>query len=256
MASEYLKQKYKDVKPDEKIELTAEQKRRNWWDYHKYWVLLSAVALIGCAWLVKDIFFRTEPDYQVGYVSKTALPEEVLENLRARLEELGEDVNGDGRVTVELFTYVLGFDAVSMIDVDAASAGITRLTVDLSAGRVYLLLLDDPEGFQGRIGALSYLDGGPPPLDDPAYGAADWAEMVYVWDDCPVLAGMDLGTYTRFLDLSEQKINGQEAMAGLYVGRRAALNEGQKASFAADEALWLRLTEGAAGLTQEPQKRT
>lgn len=248
MASEYLKQKYKDVKPDEKIELTAEQKRQNWWDYHKFWVLLGAVALIGFAWLIRDIFFHTEPDYQVGYVSRTALPEEVLKNLQARLEELGEDVNGDGRVTVELFTYVLGFDAVSMIDVDAASAGITRLTVDLSAGRVYVLLLDDPEGFQGRMGALSYLDGSAPPLDDPAYGAADWRSMVYAWDDCPVLSGVDLGTYTRFLDLSEQKIDGQEAMTGLYVGRRAALNEEQKASFAADEALWRALTAGAAAL--------
>lgn len=248
MASEYLKQKYKDVKPDEKIELTAAQKRRNWWDYHKFWVLLGAVALVGCAWLVRDIFFRPGPDYQVGYVGKTALPEEVLENLRARLEELGEDVNGDGRVTVELIPYILGFDAVSMLDVDGTSAAMTRLTVDLAAGRVYVLLLDDPEGFQGRIGALGYLDGSAPPPDDPAYGAADWTEMVYAWDGCPVLANMDLGTYTRFLDLSEQKISGQEVMAGLYVGRRAALSEGQRASFAADEALWLRLTEGAAVL--------
>lgn len=248
MASEYLKQKYKDVKPDERLELTAAQKRRNWWDYHKYWVLLGAVALIGCAFLVRDIFFRLKPDYQVGYVSRTAPPEKVLEALQARLEELGEDVNGDGRVTVELLTYTLGFDAVSMIDVDAASAGITRLTVDLTAGRVYVLLLDDPEGFQGRMGALSYLDGRLPPLDDPAYGASDWTGMVYAWDDCPVLANMDLGTYTRFLDLSEQKLNGQEAMAGLYVGHRAALNEGQKVSFAADEELWQRLTEGAADM--------
>lgn len=247
MASEYLRQKYKDVKPDEKIELTAAQKRRNWWDYHKYWVLLGAVALIGCALLIRDIFFRPEPDYQVGYVCKTVPPEEVLKNLQARLEELGEDVNGDGRVTVELFTYIIGFDDASMLDVDATSAGITRLTVDLSAGRVYILLLDDPEGFQRRMGALSYLDGGLPP-DDSAYGAADWREMVYAWAGCPVLANMDLGTYTRFLDLSEQEINGQEVMSGLYVGRRAALNEGQKASFAADEALWRRLTEGAAGL--------
>lgn len=248
MASEYLKQKYKDVKPDEKIELTAAQKRRNWWDYHKFWVLLGAVALIGSALLIRDIFFRPEPDYQVGYICKTAPPEEVLNNLQARLEELGEDVNGDGRVMVELFTYIMGFDNVSMLDVDAVSSGITRLTVDLSMGRVYVLLLDDPEGFQGRIGALSYLDGAAPPLDDPAYGAADWTGMVYAWDNCPVLANMDLGTYTRFLDLSEQEIDGQEAMAGLYIGRRAALNEGQKASFAADEALWRRLTEGAAPL--------
>lgn len=143
--------------------------------------------LIGCAFLIKDTFFRPEPDYRIGYVSKTALPEEVLDDLRSRLEGLGEDVNGDGRVMVELLTYIIGFDDASMLDVNVTSAGITRLTVDLPAGRVYVLLLDDPEGFQGHIGALSYLDG-TVLLDNHAHGAVDWTEMVYAWDDCPVLA--------------------------------------------------------------------
>lgn len=248
MASEYLKKKYQDVKPDEKVELTAAQKRANWWYYHKGWVLLGAILAIGSFFLIRDIFFRPVPDYQVGIVTKTALPPEVLDSLQSELERCGEDVNGDGRVLVELYTYTFGFDQQSMIDVDAASAGTTRLTVDLTAGRVYLLLIDDPEGFQARMGALSYLDGAVPPTDDPDYGAADWREMVYAWEDCPVLTGLDLGTYVQFLDLSEQEINGQSAMAGLYVARRATWNEGQAASFAADEALWRQLTEGAAPL--------
>lgn len=248
MASEYLKKKYQDVKPDEKVELTRSQKRQNWWYYHKGWVLLGAVLAIGVFFLIRDIFFRPVPDYQVGLITKAALPAEVLDSLQSQLENYGEDVNGDGRVLVELYTYNFGFDEQSMIDVDAASAGTTRLTVDLSAGRVYLILMDDPEGFQARMGALSYLDGSVPPLDGSNYGAAGWREMVYAWDDCPVLTALDLGTYVQFLDLSKQEASGQSVMTGLYVGRRATWNEEQETSFTADEALWQRLTEGAAAL--------
>lgn len=248
MASEYLKKKYQDVKPDEKIELTAAQKRRNWWYYHKGMVIIGVVLALGAALLIRDIFFRPAPDYQVGYVTTTPPPTEILANLQRQLESLGEDVNGDGRVLVEIFAYDLGFDARSMMDVEAASAGVTRLTVDLSSGRVYLIILDDPEGFQARMGALSYLDGGTPPTDDPVFGADDWREMVYSWDDCPVLSGLDLGTYTAFLDPEGQETDGQTAMAGLYVGRRALWDESQRDAFAADELLWQTLTAGAPAL--------
>lgn len=248
MASEYLKQKYKDVKPEKKVELTPEQKRRNWWEYHKGWLLFGAVLLIGAAFFIRDIFFRPSPDYQVGYVSKTPLPDEVKDSLRERLEELGEDVNGDGQVLVEIFTYVLGFDEQGMMDVNAATAGITSLTVDLSQGRVHLLLLDDPEGFQARMGALCYLDGSTPPIDKADYGATDWQNMVYAWKDCPVLSGLDLGTYVQFLDIEERELDGQNAMDGFYVARRALWDEEQRTAFAAAERLWQTLTVGAAAL--------
>ena len=42
MASEYLKWKYRDVQPERAVELTSQQKRANWWYYHKWHVLLGA----------------------------------------------------------------------------------------------------------------------------------------------------------------------------------------------------------------------
>ena len=36
MASEYWKWKFKDVRPEEKRELTPEEKRKNWWHYHRW----------------------------------------------------------------------------------------------------------------------------------------------------------------------------------------------------------------------------
>lgn len=251
MASEYLKQKYKDVKPDKKVELTLEQKRRNWWDYHKGWVLLGVVLAVAIGLLIRDIFFRPVPDYQVGYVSKTPLPAKVKDSLQTQLETFGEDVNGDGRVLVEIFTYTLDFGEQGMMDAEAATAGITSLTVDLFQGRVCLLLLDDPKGFQARMGALAYLDGGTPPLDDPSYGSDGWQEMVYAWEDCPILAGLNLGTYIQFFDIEEREIDGQAAMKGIYVGRRILFDEEQQTAFAADTRLWQALTSGAEALDDQ-----
>ena len=47
MASEYLQWKYRDVKPDEKVQYTRKQKLLNWWRYHVWWVLGGVLLLIA-----------------------------------------------------------------------------------------------------------------------------------------------------------------------------------------------------------------
>ncbi len=230
----------------EKKEYTREEKLRNWWLYHKGWIVFGVIFLLGAGYLIHDVFFRPKPDYQVALVSKGDVPAAVRANLQTRLEELGEDVNGDGQVLVEVLFYPIGFDEWSQMDVEATSSAVTRLTVDLTTGRVYLVLLDDPAGFQARIGALGYLDGGIPDADDETHGAADWEQMVFAWEDCPVLRGLDLGTYLPLMaPTSDDTVDGQKAMEGLYIGKRAMRSEAQKEAFAADERLWHKLTDGA-----------
>ena len=44
MASEYLLKKAKEeAKPEEIHTMTKSEKRRNWWDYHKWHVVIAAV---------------------------------------------------------------------------------------------------------------------------------------------------------------------------------------------------------------------
>ena len=45
MASEYLKWKYRDIKPDQPVEHTKKQKAANWWHYHRWWLLAGVVLL-------------------------------------------------------------------------------------------------------------------------------------------------------------------------------------------------------------------
>ena len=110
MASEYLKWKYRDVKPDQAVELTPRQKRANWWYYHKWYVLLGAGLLAASIYLVARAlgFGQVTPDYQVAYVGSTALPEDTVTALETALADLGSDCDGDGQVVVRVNQYVMG----------------------------------------------------------------------------------------------------------------------------------------------------
>ncbi|MCX4374173.1 MAG: hypothetical protein OSJ58_20585, partial [Dysosmobacter sp.] len=63
MASEYLKKKYRDVKPDAPLELTKAEKRKNWWHYYKWHVGIVLVLLAITGSIMWNTLSRTEPDY-------------------------------------------------------------------------------------------------------------------------------------------------------------------------------------------------
>lgn len=148
MASEYLKWKYRDVQPDEPVELTPRQKRANWWYYHKWYVLLGAGLLALGIYLGARVLGvgQVKPDYQVAYVGSAALPEETAAALESALADLGTDCNGDGQVLVQLNQYVMGDSSGE--GAVYAYAGSTKLMADLDACESYFFLLEDPEAFQ------------------------------------------------------------------------------------------------------------
>lgn len=162
MASEYLKWKYRDVKPDEVVELTPRQKRANWWYYHKWHVFLGVGLLALGVYLGARILGigQVRPDYQVAYVGSAALPEDTAAALESALAELGTDCNGDGQVAVQLNQYVMGDGSGE--GAVYAYAGSTRLMADLDSCESYFFLLEDPAGFQENYQVLRHLDGSLP----------------------------------------------------------------------------------------------
>ena len=127
--------------------------------------------------------------------STSDLPTDTVTALQDALTPFCSDLNGDGKVVVQVDSYTVDFDAANeSTDAYYQMAGVTRLSAELSSGgKTYIFLLEDPEGFEAQTGALQYLDGTVP--DDPETPDADWREMVYRWTDCPVLTGLDLGGY-------------------------------------------------------------
>lgn len=190
----------------------------------------------------KDTVFQTRPDVQIGYIGQYDLPADTVTALQDALTPYCTDLNGDGKVVVQVNSYTVDFNAENdNTDAYNQMAGVTRLSADLSdSGTLYVMLIADPAGFQKSTGALAYLDGTPPEDD-----ADDWQNMVYRWTDCPVLAGMDLGDYDGYTLLDDATGSNQSVLSTLYVGRRAVLDEEQAAHYADGEELWQTLTAGA-----------
>lgn len=240
MASEYLKWKYRDVKPDEPIQYTAQEKRKNWWAYHKWHVVIAVVLLLIAGDILYDALGigQVKPDFQIAYVGDAALPDDVVDALSAALAGLGQDSNGDGRTAVKINQYVSG-RGVSDAAGYAAATTVT-LMGDLEQADSYFFLLEDPDAFQREYGVLRRLDG-----SLPEEGDKDYAGCYLAWDACPALRELELGEYT--MQVLGQQITGQcqELLSGLYVARRGFWTEKTVPNTEDCDGLWAAMTEGA-----------
>ncbi len=234
MPSEYQKWIARDVKPEEKIPLTKAQQRKNWWYYHKWYVLFGAVLLFGLGSILWNVLGigQVEPDYRIAYVGTKTMPEGTVSAVEAALSELGEDLNGDGKTVVELVQYVSR-------DLESNAAANVSLVGDLVSCESYFFLLEDPEGFQRRTQALCRLDGSLASEEDPADA------LCLRWDRCPVLAGMELGDYEYSLLGGTERGSNQELLSGLYIARRGFRENEVPQHLEGCAALWETITEGA-----------
>ena len=220
MASEYLKWKYRNVRPDEPPELTKKQKAANWWQYHRWWLLVGALLLIAAG----DILYHAlgigavEPDYQLACVVSAPLSNDALQMLENRLAAMGTDCNGDGRVTVQAHAYV---DMAVSQDSDAArynAAAKIRLMADLESCESYFFICESPETLHDAYEILARQDG-------EIAGPSDTVAAFPV----PELLAAD-----------------HPELSGLYLARRGFWQDRTCKYKAQCDALWGVLTEGAA----------
>lgn len=238
MASEYLKWKYRDVKPREKTEPTPAARRKNWWHYHKWHVVIGVVLVLAGASVLWEVLGigRVEPDYQLAYVGTHALPEDTMSALEAGIAALGSDRNGDGAAVVSIRQYPLYSP-----DAQTAMAAQVQLMADLAQSESCLFLLEDPERFQRDYQCLCRLDGSLPEEGDSS------AQGTYLlWGQCPVLAGLELGGYSYELMGETAAGDSGGLVSGLALARRGFWEEKAAPDPEGYEALWDALTEGAA----------
>lgn len=237
--------------PEPPREYTKIEKAANWWHYHWMAVVVAVLVVVFSVWIIKDTVFQTRPDVQVAYVGTSDLPTDTVTALQDALTPFCSDLNGDGKVVVQVDSYTVDFDAANeSTDAYYQMAGVTRLSAELSSGgKTYIFLLEDPEGFETQTGALQYLDGTVP--DDPETTDADWREMVYRWTDCPVLTGLDLGGYEGLTLMDDVTGTNQSVLAHLYVGRRGVWDEKQVPTYEGCAELWDTLTAGAVSTVAE-----
>ena len=237
--------------PEPPREYTKKEKAANWWHYHWMAVVVAVLVVVFGVWIIKDTVFQTRPDVQVAYVGTSDLPTDTVTALQDALTPFCSDLNGDGKVVVQVDSYTVDFDAANeSTDAYYQMAGVTRLSAELaSGGKTYIFLLEDPEGFEKSTGVLQYLDGTVP--DDPETADPDWREMVYRWTDCPVLTGLELGSYDGYTLMDDATGTNQSVLEHLYVGRRGVWDEEQAENYAHCAALWDALTAGAVSTAAE-----
>ena len=228
-----------DASDDKEV---AKKKRKNWWYYNKWFVLgglVLAMLVFDFAHSVHQNKLNT-PDFQIAYVG-APIPQGTLDALEEAFREIGPDLNGDGRVIVRVNSYsVFPKDENAVADPSLAYASQTKLVVDIQAGDSFLFLMENPEKFQHDLGVLSRTDG-TLPLDTP-----DSELPVYLkWSDCPVLAGLELGSYSDALLGDSFSGDNQQVLQNLYVGHRNP-NRKDPAYNESCEAFWQELIAGAS----------
>lgn len=233
MSSKYYEWLARNEKPEEPRELTPAEKRKNWWFYHKWFVLLGVLLAAIAVDILWSNLSRPQPDYRFAYVGSNPLPDDTVSALQAALEELGEDANGDGKTAVEIVQYVSG------TDFSEETASQVTLVADIVECESYFFLLENPEDFQQMNHALRYLDGTLPPEDAGAEGT------FLLWSQCPVLAGLELGDYASVVLGQTATGRNQDVLVNLAFARRGFWTEKTVANLSACDALWEILTEGA-----------
>lgn len=243
MASEYLKWKYRDVKPDPPPRpLTGKEKWKNWWDYHKWHVVIALVLLAALGNILGHALGigKTEPDCQIAYVGSAALPTDTAAALEKELAALCGDLNGDGQAMVTIRQYVSSSSGEDADSVYYAYAAEVALTADLESCGSSIFILEDPEAFQRSYHALCLPDGSLPANDSSAEGTS------LPWNACPVLRLLPLGGYEERSLGGTIRGDSQERLSGLYIARRGYWTEKTVKNADGCAALWEAIIEGAS----------
>ena len=215
---------------------------KNWWYYHKWYVIIGII-LLGVAFdLIANALglFTKSPDLQIAYVGKTPLPQDTVFALQQTFTALAGDYNHDGEVIVQINQY---FNDSNTTDVDTAYyqyASEITLIGDISDCESYLYLLEDPQDFQRQYQLLALPDGSCP--DKADYSVED---KVIVWSDCPVLADMNLGSYTETSIDGTITGDNAELLAGLSLGRRCFYTDAVTDNLQECSELWDMLYDSA-----------
>lgn len=228
MASEYLMWKYRNVKPNEPPPKRSRKERlANWFYYNKWWLLVWGIVLLVIGSIIWNMLGigRIKPDYIFAYIGNNELPAESVAALETELAALGEDMNGDGSVTVEVRVYALNRSGDMETALYYNYAADVVLVADITNAESYFFIVEDPAGIQKAYRIFAGADGTPPEDGDLTVD-----DKVFRWGGCPVLASLPVD---------------QAPLEDLYIGRRCFYDKKQAGNQEANDSFWNVIMEGA-----------
>ncbi|OCN01692.1 hypothetical protein A7X67_00945 [Clostridium sp. W14A] len=139
---------------------TPKKKAENFWYYHKWHILVLLLAVVVASFLIRDMM-RPKADYEIGMITAYTCPQDAIDLLQKQIEKYGEDLNGDGRVIVQINNYTVEPNGGGT---QAQIAGQVKLEADLSTGESMLFFTDE-DSFaqqQEKIQMFAKTDGSTP----------------------------------------------------------------------------------------------
>ncbi|HJD23565.1 MAG TPA: hypothetical protein H9694_05395 [Firmicutes bacterium] len=127
-----------ELRPEPKPEGPKKPKDKlsNFWYHYKWAVIVGIIVVAFLAVVIGQIVLRDDPDYQVLLVTETMASEGACNVLEAELAAYGRDLDGDGKVEVNIESLYTG----SMDQIGLANR--TKLMAHLSAGDVMFIIMD------------------------------------------------------------------------------------------------------------------
>ncbi|MCR5294173.1 MAG: hypothetical protein K6E30_03205 [Lachnospiraceae bacterium] len=236
MASEYIKYQLRDMEPEEPPKpLTEKEKRKNWFDYHKWHLLIGLILLVIGVDLIRSIYVSAQsaPDYQIAWVGSYKLPGDTVEALESAASAFGEDLNGNGEVTAVIAQYVINTEDAQGNEALAGNntASEIKLMGDLEGSVSAFFLLEDPETFNEHYDILM-------PLED--------GRLALPFTEVSGLSGAAAGSYEELL-LNGETASGENAelLEGLYLARRIPRDNAKEEDVKAWDAFWNKIKKGS-----------
>lgn len=124
------------------------KKLEHFWYYYKWYVLFAAMVLILVVNYAAEKAALVEPDATVSFVTMSEVPQQTVDGLRAQLEPIVGDANGDGNVEIEVNVYHYDGKGAGDENADDYSAAAVHLSAELQLRLTAFFVTDEPELLQ------------------------------------------------------------------------------------------------------------
>lgn len=205
------------------VPTTAKEKTENWWFYHKKHLIIGILAAALVVYFFYSVVFQPKPDYKIALMNQIALEDSALTILENQIAKYGEDLNGDGKVLVEISNYALTSEDDAYAP-QMYQALIVKFSVDISEGES-MIWLHDKAGYDFMT---KQVDGAFEPLD--AGNTLEGDDTVIEFTNVPGLAKTDFSGY-QGIGFDEELLNGVMGML------RVSIREPKNSTIERNESL-------------------
>ncbi|MBR5496154.1 MAG: hypothetical protein IKV58_02065 [Oscillospiraceae bacterium] len=121
--------------------LNASQKRKNFWDYNFKYVIGAVIAVICVISIIMSLVIKPKFDYSV-VAATSAVISSYTQNLVDGFENIGEDIDQNGQVSVDVITINIQTEQTAQ-SVQETMGALGQLMAELAMGDAGIFLVDD-----------------------------------------------------------------------------------------------------------------